>query len=99
MEQADYIARTSLNASDRFLKATQEAFRKIATMPGIGSPRDFNNPALQGLRVFFVPRFSKIGIYSLTTETTTEIVRVLHGARDIASIFAPKSEEETQADE
>ncbi len=83
-----------MNASDRFLRNIQKAFHKIAAMPGIGSPRDFENPELEGLRMFPVPGFPKVGIYYLTTDESVEIVRVLHGARDIASIFRVEETEE-----
>ena len=94
MEQADYLARSSMNASDRFLRATQKAFRKIAEMPGTGSPRDFGNPKLFGLRVFLVPGFPKVGIYYIYDNKTIEVVRVLHGARDVQGILGPEPGEE-----
>jgi len=95
IEQADYLARTSMNASDRFLQATQKAFRTIAERPGIGSPRDFGNPQLLGLRMFLIPGFPKVGIYYLHDDETVEIVRVLHGARDVAGLLRPEPDEES----
>ena len=96
MEQADYLALTSMNASDRFLQAIQKAFRKIAETPGIGSPRDFGDPKLLGLRALLVPGFPKVGIYYLYDDETVEIVRVLHGARDVAGILGPERDEESE---
>lgn len=98
IEQADYFARTSLKTSDRFLKAVQDALRAIIVMPGMGSPRDFDNPFLKGLRVYAVPGFPKVGIYYLTTGDQIEVVRVLHGARDVAGILAAESDEDTNED-
>lgn len=41
MKAADYIAaRSSLNASDKFLEAVKSTYRQIADMPGISSKRD-----------------------------------------------------------
>ena len=99
MEQADYIAKDSMKSSERFLRATDKTMHQIAAMPGIGVLRDFDNPELAGMRMVPVSGFPKVGIYYLATEDTIEIVRVLHGARDIASIFAPDKSEENTEDE
>jgi toxin ParE1/3/4 len=87
MEHADYIAQNSMDASDRFLKATDKALRQIAEMPGIGASRDFHNPELAGLRVWPVPGFRRYLIFYRATEDQIEIIRVLHSARDIRAIF------------
>lgn len=92
MQQANYYAEKSLNLSDRFLEAVQETLRKIALMPGIGSPRDYNSPQYDGLRVVLIPKFNKMGIYYRVVEDAILVVRVLHGARDIESLFAPEKE-------
>ena len=89
---ADYIAEDSPGASVRFLKAVRKALKQIAAMPGIGSLRDFNNPALFGLRVVLVPGFRNYGIYYLTTSDAVIILRVLHGARDLDAIFSSADE-------
>jgi toxin ParE1/3/4 len=84
---------SSLNASDRFLEATKQAFRQLAEMPGIGVSRDYGNPAFAGMRMWHVPRYRKFLIFYRTTETELEIIRVLHGAQNIQQIFAPSSDE------
>ena len=92
MQQANYYAEKSLDLSDRFLAAVQSALRKVAAMPGIGSPRDYNNPRYEGLRVVLLPRFNKIGIYYRLVEDRIVVERILHGAQDIESLFAPDEE-------
>lgn len=92
LDAADHIAIDSLNASDRFLLTTEKAIKLLAAMPGVGTPRDYDNPALAGLRMWPIPKFPKYLIFYLTTETTVEIVRVLHGAQNIQAIFAPPEE-------
>jgi toxin ParE1/3/4 len=92
IEAAYYIAQGSLDASDRFLRATEEAFRRLAEMPGMGSRRDFGNPALSGMRMWPVPGFRGYLIFYRATEDTLEIIRVLHGARDLPSIFSAEGE-------
>lgn len=94
IEAADYIAETSLNASDRFLQATETAFKILADMPGIGALRDYDNPNYAGMRMSPVPGFRKYLVFYLTHEEDIEIIRVLHGARDLTRIFAPEQEAE-----
>src|ERR1700709_2304601 len=92
LDAADQIAEYSLNASDRFLAATENAIKLIAAMPGAGTLRDYGNPALVGLRMWRISKFPKYLIFYLTTETTVEIVRVLHGAQNLQAILAPPEE-------
>ena len=90
MDVADYLAeRGSLDASDRFLAATEAAFKKLAAMPGMGVFRDYG-PEFSGLRMWPVPKFTKYLIFYTATEETLEVVRVLHGARNLPQIFNPQ---------
>ena len=91
-ETSAYIGENSPRASVRFLEAAQRAFRRLADMPGLGAPRDYDNPALAGLRMMPIPGFQKYGVYYLTTAETVEILRVVHGARDINALFGQKEE-------
>ena len=86
-----YIGEENARASVRFLKATRKACNQIAAQPGIGALRDYGNPALVGLRVMLVPSFRSYGIYYLTTSESVIVLRVIHGARDLDAIFAPKN--------
>jgi toxin ParE1/3/4 len=92
LEAAGQIAEYSLNASDRFLAATENTIKLLAMMPGTGTLRDYDNPALAGLRMRPISKFPRYLIFYLTTETTVEIVRVLHGAQNLHAIFAPPEE-------
>ncbi len=87
LNEAYFIAEDNLDASDRFLHATEDAFRSLAALPGMGVQRDYKRPALQGMRMWPVPGFEKYLIFYHATEDTLEIIRVLHGSQDIASIF------------
>ena len=89
-EISAYISENSPRASVRFLEEAQKAFALIEVMPGIGTRRDYDNPAFSGMRVWPVPKFSKYLIFYLTTHETVEIVRILHGARNIQSVFSPE---------
>lgn len=92
---SDYIAeQSSMNASDRFLAATKQAFSQLADMPGIGVRRDYGNPAYVNMRMWPMPGYRNYLIFYQTTDEELQILRVLHGARDLNQIFAPRDQEE-----
>jgi toxin ParE1/3/4 len=83
-DQAAYLAReASLDVALRFYDAAATAFEAIARMPGLGERRPTTNPRLEGLRVRRIPGFEKHLIFYRAVADGIEIVRVLHGARDI----------------
>ena len=89
---AAYIAEDSgLSTGIRFLGAAESAFAALNSMPRIGNSREFRNPALSGLRMWPIPGFVKILIFYRQVGDGIEIVRVLHGARDIPSILEEDS--------
>ena len=95
MQVADYFAEKSgYNISEKFLRAVDKMFWQIADMPGIGTLRDYDNPKFAGMRMLPIQKFSKYLIFYRTTETTIEILRVLHGARDLQAIFGPDEGDE-----
>jgi toxin ParE1/3/4 len=53
----------------------------------MGSPREFRNPHLAGIRQWRIPGFEKYLIFYRPLEDGIEILRVLHGARDIRRIL------------
>ena len=52
-------------------------------MSGIGERRPTANPRLEGLRVWRIQGLEKHLIFYRTVPDGIEIVRVLHGARDL----------------
>ena len=85
--------RSRFNISDRFLNATTQAYRRLAEMPGIGSPRNYGQN-FSGLRMWHVPEFPKYLIFYRAIDTELTILRVLHGAQNIEQIFSDPEEEE-----
>jgi toxin ParE1/3/4 len=87
-EQAAYLAsEASLDAALRFYDAAAVTFGKLAAMPGLGERRESVNPRLADLRIWRIEGFEKHLIFYRPVEDGIEIVRVLHGARDIARIL------------
>jgi len=55
----------------------------------------FTRPELEGLRSFRVEGFENHFVFYLPRESGIEVVRVLHGARDLEAIFdGPESGDE-----
>jgi toxin ParE1/3/4 len=62
---------------------SQATFSTLAEMPGIGSTYENDNPALADLRFIPITRFRNHLVFYRSSAHGIEIVRVLHGARDL----------------
>jgi toxin ParE1/3/4 len=71
----------------RFEKAVQNLAHRLAGMPGIGVPRSFRNPELHDMRRLTVTGFESWLLFYRDTGDRIDVIRVLHGARDIEAIF------------
>ena len=91
VEIADYIARDSIDAAHRFLDAADSTFRDLLDFPGMGPVRDVGNERLGELRSWAVRGFANYLIFYRVTTEAIEIVRVLHGARDIDRQFGGRA--------
>lgn len=81
LEIWSYIADDSETNADGFIDKIYETMESLARQPGLGRHREELAPAIQS---FPVGRY--IIFYRVVT-SAIEIVRVLHGARDIENIF------------
>ena len=86
-ELANHIARDNIDAAMRFLDAVQKCFDLISEQPGIGTRRYAHLPMLEGLRMLPVSDFEKHLIFYIERPTYIDILRVLHGSRDIPNIL------------
>lgn len=78
----EYIAESNLDAADNVLASLYKAMGKLAQMPGIGSLK----PMLADDR----HRFWVVAPYVIVYRPETsplQIIRVLHGSRDIANLL------------
>lgn len=82
-----YIGQRNRDAADRFLEAAEATFAALARMPMTGTPYEVRNPRLHGLRCARVRRFRNYLILYRPLDGGIDVVRVLHAARDIASIL------------
>jgi|SRR6185437_1056491 len=83
LEQAvRYLDVRSQQAGDRFLEEFFEATTLLAKMPGLGSMRDARG-RLKGLRSWPLKKFGSYLVFYIPVDVGIEVVRVLHGGRDI----------------
>jgi toxin ParE1/3/4 len=80
-----YLAAGGAELAERVLTAVEAATQRLLETPGIGVKRSFRHPSLQGLRMHPVRGFERHLVFYHERDDGIEIVRVLHGARDIPS--------------
>ena len=73
----------------RFLDASNRDFVRLSKMSGLGSRFESDHPALEGLRVWPIRGFRKYLILYRPLDDGIEVVRVLHGSRDIERLLEP----------
>ncbi len=87
VEAAIYIADDNPSAARRFMDAVDGTVQGLLKMPGTGRPREFDNPTLAGMRSRLVKDFENYLVFYRPSDAGIEVLRVLHGARDIDAIF------------
>jgi toxin ParE1/3/4 len=78
-----WIAKDNPAAALRFLDAIELTCDALSRMPGIGSPRYAEIPLVCGVRMLAIKGFENYLLFYLEREDSVDVVRVLHGARDI----------------
>ena len=82
----------SQDVAERFVDALQQALGDLLDQPGMGSPRwQWAHAKLAGIRHWPVPGFPNHLIFYRETEIGIDVVRVLHGARDIPDVMTEES--------
>lgn len=77
----DFTAEDSEANADRFLDVLHQKLQVIAQTPGMGRGREELSP---GLRSF---PFRNYILFYQVTEDGIDVVRVIHGSRDIEALF------------
>jgi toxin ParE1/3/4 len=98
-----YLGRTRVSSAHRFLREAEATFRRLAEFPGMGVRYEPDDPLFEGIRVFPVSRFKKYLVFYRPLEGGIEVLRVLHGAREIRGILGEDldipEDEDDQPDE
>jgi toxin ParE1/3/4 len=84
---AEYISQHNLDAAWRFLEAAESTFAFLSDSRGFGEVCRFSSDRLADLRMTRVEGFPNHLVFFRPTDAGVEIVRVLHGARDIETLF------------
>ena len=95
-EQATFIQKDSPQAAIRFLEAAEAAFELLARTPQLGSLYELPGPKFTGMRMWTIKGLQHYLVFCRPIERGVEIVRVLHGARDIPAILDEQQGEPIQ---
>jgi toxin ParE1/3/4 len=87
----DYLAERSPDAAARFARAIRKTVVDVARFPGAGSPKQFNDAKLAGVRSWRVRSFKKYLIFYWPIEDGIRVLAVLHGARDVPSALGDRT--------
>ncbi len=87
IDLATYIAFDNIDVSDKFLVAAEETFKQLAQTPKMGKLREFSSPILADVRQQTIKGFKNYLVFYRTRDADVEILRVLHGRRDIEAIL------------
>ena len=86
--QFEYLAiEAGVATARRFVGNLQKTLAALRQQPDLGSPRSFGDPRLEGIRVWPVRGFRRYLVFYIPTNDAIEVVRLLHGARDVAGLL------------
>ena len=85
-ESAEFIGRNRLEAASRFINACDATFVLLSESPQLGEVVPSASSKLAGMRVFRIPGFPFIALY-IERDSSIEILRVVHGARDLERLI------------
>lgn len=77
----------SLAVAMRFLECLEETCNLLLDRPGFGRQLPMKTPELVGVRSYRVQGFDSHLVFYLQREGGIEVLRVLHGARDLEAIL------------
>ena len=83
-----FIAADNPAQADDFIDLIDAKFQNLSRQPGLGRRRE---ELAAGLRSFPVGRYV---IFYLQVQDCLQIVRILHGARDLDAVFADPDDED-----
>lgn len=85
-QQANYIlAMGNRDAAEKFLESAEYTFNQLATTPNIG--KILQLPDILTIRQWRLKNFKEYLVFYTFQEQQVEILRVLHGARDLENII------------
>ena len=85
---AEFIARDNLTAALRFYDAVERTWLGLANNPRRWSQYELEQPRLRELRKVSVDGFKNYLLFYHVVGDVVEVMRVVHGARDLPSVLA-----------
>lgn len=79
-----FLRADSPSAAEHFLASINAEVELLAAHPFLGRRRHFKR---RGIRSWRVRGFEKLLIFYLPTGRALEVIRVLHGAKDVAALL------------
>ncbi|MEH2120588.1 type II toxin-antitoxin system RelE/ParE family toxin [Nostoc sp.] len=91
---ANYIlVNGNTDVAVKFLSAAEETFAQLVKTPGIGKVAQLVVSRLGEIRQWRIKDFQDYLIFYRIEDTTVEILRVFHGARDLADVLSELDEQ------
>src|SRR5258706_14077685 len=85
---ANRIARDDPDAARRLINAAENTCDALVLQPQMGHQEGFRKRA--GVRSWRVKGFENYLIFYQVTSDTVDILRLIHGARDLPKLFRPR---------
>jgi toxin ParE1/3/4 len=82
-----YIAKHNAPAAERFLAAAKATLERLIASPELGGLWQGGNRELAGVRIWQISDFEKYLVFYRQIDEGIEVIRILHGARDIQAVF------------
>ncbi len=86
-----HIGSDSPKTAERLLDAVEHAVAVLLSRPRAGRAREFRSSRAHGLRSWVVSGFENYLIFYRPQQAGIEVVRFIHGARDIPSVLYDES--------
>ena len=86
-EHVDYLKGDSEAVAHRFLDAIEDTFEFLSRNPQVGQRCEFLRADMIEVRIWPIHGFRNHLVFFRPLHDGVEIVRVLHGARDLETLF------------
>ena len=86
-----FLGTDSPASAERFLDAVEQAIAVLLSTPRAGRSREFRSPRAHGMRSWVVSGFESYLLFYRPRPEGIEVVRIIHGARDIPSLLDEES--------
>jgi toxin ParE1/3/4 len=99
-EIAEFIRRQSGAArAVRFLRSAEETIQRLASMPGLGARYEPGRPIPVEIRFLPITRHRSFLVFYRIVPDGVEILRIIHGARDLDRLIAAEFGTEEDSDD